>query len=360
MSAAPSSVADLFARYSTLSQVRQRAVAAIVGAIVADAGARPLHWLYDSDKLAGIVGDAAPEFWAVNACPYYTVALGLQSYYGDEALSMLASLPAGGVPVPADAFSKEALLARLASDFSPSSVYGAAMVLRNDPGRDKSVPLAGPWQGHILTHLLTAAAAGGPTGDAAAMDSDGFQASIPLIAKLAALFPGGDNDAGVMAVFLDAAAVLTCADAALAIQATAATLLRSVIVSGAVSREVLRDVGAAAGGVPAGLVDAVLAAPAPEHVRAFVATAKPFGVGCPYPGSFQVALLALVSFPTFVDASRANVMAGGDQCSRAMFLGSVLGAAHGIGSASGVPLDWIERTTAGVSAFETAINLVSE
>ena len=121
--------------------------------------------------------------------------------------------------------------------------------------------------------------------------------------------------------------------------------------SGKVNREIVSAVSA-----PAGLVEAAYLA-----VPAFsVAAVKPLGEGCPYPGSFQIALLAIVSYPTFVEAFRANVMVGGDQCSRSMFLGSVLGAAHGIGSAAGIPLDWIERTTAGAAAFEQAINLVSE
>ena len=53
----------------------QRRVNAIVAAFVADAAAMPLHWIYDTDVLAGILREAnataAPEFLSPSHAPFY-------------------------------------------------------------------------------------------------------------------------------------------------------------------------------------------------------------------------------------------------------------------------------------------------
>ena len=45
----------------SLQGVKERAAAALVGAAVADAAARPLHWIYDADKLKEILGDKVQQ-----------------------------------------------------------------------------------------------------------------------------------------------------------------------------------------------------------------------------------------------------------------------------------------------------------
>ena len=45
----------------SLQGVKGRAAAALVGAAVADAAARPLHWIYDEERLKEILEDKVPR-----------------------------------------------------------------------------------------------------------------------------------------------------------------------------------------------------------------------------------------------------------------------------------------------------------
>ena len=45
----------------SLQGVKERAAAALVGAAVADAAARPLHWIYDAEKLKEILGNKVQQ-----------------------------------------------------------------------------------------------------------------------------------------------------------------------------------------------------------------------------------------------------------------------------------------------------------
>jgi ADP-ribosylglycohydrolase len=61
------------------------------------------------------------------------------------------------------------------------------------------------------------------------------------------------------------------------------------------------------------------------------------GSSCHLPGSFQSPLVASLLGSRYVDAVRAAIVAGGDQASRSMVVGALMGAVEG---AKGVPNDW--------------------
>ena len=52
----------------------------------------PLQWIYDVDKLKGIVGDKDPVFWPESKCPFFKVPTGRNSCYGDIVGVSLKSL----------------------------------------------------------------------------------------------------------------------------------------------------------------------------------------------------------------------------------------------------------------------------
>ena len=76
-------VAHMISRIKKLSLTQQRCVAALLGATVADAATRPLHWIYNQTQLDGIVGGDNPEFWHENKSPFYSLPLGRCSGYND-------------------------------------------------------------------------------------------------------------------------------------------------------------------------------------------------------------------------------------------------------------------------------------
>lgn len=72
------------------------------------------------------------------------------------------------------------------------------------------------------------------------------------------------------------------------------------------------------------------------------------------PGAFQVSLLAAATATSYCDGIRKNMMAGGDNCSRSIYLGALLGAQYG---AQGVPQEWQQKVT-GFNEISIAINSI--
>lgn len=50
--------------------------------------------------------------------------------------------------------------------------------------------------------------------------------------------------------------------------------------------------------------------------------------------------MSLLDAKSYADGVRANMMAGGDCCSRSVFIGACLGAKFGIGN---IPVEWMEK-----------------
>ena len=48
---------SLLQKLKNLPAEKSRAAGALLGAAVADAAARPLHWIYDEDELKRVLGD---------------------------------------------------------------------------------------------------------------------------------------------------------------------------------------------------------------------------------------------------------------------------------------------------------------
>lgn len=54
---------------------------------------------------------------------------------------------------------------------------------------------------------------------------------------------------------------------------------------------------------------------------------------------------------SFMEAVRANIRCGGDSCGRAWIIGPAMAAVYGVGGAQGVPLSWLARVTDGDAIF---------
>ncbi|MBT3425348.1 MAG: hypothetical protein HOL98_02530 [Gammaproteobacteria bacterium] len=76
------------------------------------------------------------------------------------------------------------------------------------------------------------------------------------------------------------------------------------------------------------------------------------GMHCDLGAGVPSVLFNLKSTSSFVDAIRANIYAGGDNCGRAIILGAVCGGLYGVGGPSGIPTSWIAKleNQAGISA----------
>merc|ERR1711962_453775 len=82
-----------------------------------------------------------------------------------------------------------------------------------------------------------------------------------------------------------------------------------------------------------------------------------FGRPCYNPGSFLGALHAVQTSDSYPEAVRKTITAGGCNCSRAFFIGAMLGAKYGV---EGIPREWMEKTTNVGSILELAMNISSK
>lgn len=138
-----------------MATVKSRRVAAVVGALVADAAAQPLHWLYNEEKLKGIIGDEDEiEFWEPSHNPFYRIPLGSNTCYGDQAFVILKSL------VDKKGVDCEAIKNYTYEWFGPESAYEDAENAQYTVGKEDkinvkpSLPIHRPWRNGSIKHFL--------------------------------------------------------------------------------------------------------------------------------------------------------------------------------------------------------------
>jgi ADP-ribosylglycohydrolase len=66
--------------------------------------------------------------------------------------------------------------------------------------------------------------------------------------------------------------------------------------------------------------------------------------------------MAALTAGSYTEGVRMNMLAGGDNCSRGIYVGALLGAAHGEGS---VPAEWRAKLTEGAAMQAAAAGLFS-
>lgn len=74
------------------------------------------------------------------------------------------------------------------------------------------------------------------------------------------------------------------------------------------------------------------------------------------PGAFQNAVLAALTSGSYVEAVRKNMMAAGDNCSRSMYVGALMGAQEGT---AGIPQEWRAKTASYEELAAMAATVVS-
>eukprot|EP01034_Spumella_vulgaris_P036503 gene36503-45016_t len=73
-----------------------RASKIIQASFLADAATMPLHWIYNQKDIAVKLGDNAPAFFSPPSCPFYNYPAGVLSPYGDESIPLLRSISSAG------------------------------------------------------------------------------------------------------------------------------------------------------------------------------------------------------------------------------------------------------------------------
>ena len=313
----------------------QKNRAILLGAAVADAAARPLHWIYDLNKFKRLTaGSQKPEFWPKSESPFYTLPTGSNSSYFDLSLVMLRALYKNS-----GRFEPRVFVEHVLSHFGPNTPYEIAFrerEFRYTPKvREKGwpAPINGPWRHNLVTAMLESYSNTGEilAGPDTADEIDGFCAALPvwLFSK-----PEQRVAVGKKALKIVAGGDL-CEDHALAFwQLLELTLsgeqhpIHEVARNPSkywLSKQITEE------------IEQVISASDVEHAE-FV---ERVGKACRYPGTFQGALHAVLQATSYEEGVRMCIMAGGCNCSRAIQVGCLLGAIHG---EEKIPKKWLDST----------------
>ncbi|MEM9247172.1 MAG: ADP-ribosylglycohydrolase family protein [Pseudomonadota bacterium] len=279
--------------------VTEKLKTALFGAYVADAASLGLHWLYDPDRIDALEGPVAfrpPDPADFEGAKGVFVHPGKQagdlSHYGAQMRVMVRALAGGSYE---------------------QATYQSATTAAFGPG--------GWWHGYIdkATRGTLEGIASGRVPSGA--DDD----QIPALSKLPPLVAIGGSDAEI-----DDAVSVTNANGTAADSARAAAASLRAAFAGATIVEAL-EAGIAAAGPER---SKVLASSLQRAQEDAVAYGGELGRACPLPQSLPVSFQILAGATGFKDAVETNIRVAGDNCGRAIFVGAMAAAVHG------VPLDW--------------------
>ncbi len=285
--------------------------ACLMGALVADAASLGLHWLYDTERIAQIEAQSdtlaftplAPQNYA-GVAGYYAHAArgdGALTHYGETLwLAMQGSLESGFDPLR----------------------YQAAFAAHFGAGGNYVGYIDKPTRA-VLAHL--AAEQTTPSG----CDDDQLPAlnTLPLIAV------AHHRQAGFTARVEAAIAVTHVNDDATAYGQMFAHLLARLL-QGQPLALALAEASNGQEALQAALI---------SEENDSVAYGEITGRACHLHMGMPLAFHILARAQNYAEAIETNIRAGGDSAGRAIVIGAVLGAVHGIEGA-GIPLDWVLKT----------------
>lgn len=313
-------------------------LAAVLGAITADAAALGVHWLYDADRLKALQAESSLAFREPEAANYAGVPgyfahagkrAGENSFYGETCRLMLAHLARHGC------FDRLAYQKEWLAHFGPGGTYTG---YADHPTRN------------LVIRLLGCAT---PEDYPAASGSDDDQ--LPTLECVPALVAWHH---GKRAELIDTVlqAVAVAHDHPLARDAAAvATHALADVIAGAPLPEALSAAASAAGTMLKPLLTEALAMPALDAVAAAARFGMPCRLHQGLPLLFHIARHAA----NYREAVEANLLAGGDSCGRSLLLGAltaVRDALHGgtTQEEPGIPLRWLTRVHGAANCIRDA------
>ncbi len=298
-----------------------------LGATVADAAARPLHWVYDPKKLNQYIkGKKEIAFLKKSRSPFYSIKTGKVSGYNDVGQVMFKTLISSKKKSEIIKNFKR----NLVKNFGPGSAYWKNLKLRKKYKKIKwKMPMNGPWiHQNILETIQNIKTKKSTTGGKKVNESDGYCAALPYF-----LYNNSDTDlkrviksvANSKVNEIYALAKLKIIDLAMNGEKSPVNAFvrkygkkryfKSVVVN----------------------IKKVLRLKKHNHTK----VVKQFGKACSYPGTFMGSIHAMITSNNYKSAIIKTIKAGGCNCSRANFVGAYFAALKGI---KGIPKKWIKKT----------------
>ncbi|SDZ03936.1 ADP-ribosylglycohydrolase family protein [Nitrosomonas sp. Nm33] len=298
-------------------------VAAILGALVADAASLGLHWLYDPVRIEEIEKNGEVVFRQPNTADYAGASgffahgnkqAGESSGYGEVSLLMLKHLAKHG------GFNRAAYQLEFRTHFGPGGEYVGYI---DSPTRQ------------TLRVLLPLDIASFP--EVSGADDD----QMPALATIPALVATHHEpyDA-LMQRVKEAVRITNNNEIAVSAACCAATALQGIL-NGKSMIQALTDALVVAGNVLRPTLEQALAMETLDSVSA----AKSFGLACHVTEGLPIVFHIAKHASDYTTAIKTNIRAGGDSCGRAIMLGALV-AAHQTKQqnlASSIPLSWLAR-----------------
>ena len=297
-----------------------------LGATVADAAARPLHWVYNQKKLNSYIkGKKDFSFLKKNKSPFYNIKTGKVSGYNEIGQVMFETLLESHDNID-QRFKKNIM-----KNFGPGSIYWKNLGLRSKYRKVKDWRgiIKGPWiHQNVIETIKNIKLKKKITGGTKVNESDGFCASLPY-------FLYGFDFKSIEKII-------------------------SLVTVSKISRKYAL--------AKFHLIDLALKGaknPINEFIKKFrknsnfkiiinditkikkfnsqshSAIVRKLGMACSYPGTFNSSIHAILNSSNYKKAILKTIKAGGCNCSRANFIGAYFAALKGFNT---IPKSWIKKT----------------
>ena len=297
-----------------------------LGATVADAAARPLHWVYNQKKLLTYIkGKKDFTFLKKNKSPFYNIKTGKVSGYNEVGQVMFKTLVEGHENI------EERFKKNITKNFGPGSEYWKNLNLRAKYRKVKDWRgiIKGPWiHQNIIETVKNIKTKKKLTGGAKVNESDGYCAALPYflygcdLNSLKKII----STVTVSKVSLKyALAKFYLIDLALKGAKNPINEFLKKFKKNSYFKSVVDDIK---------IVKRLKSKP---HAK----VVKKLGMACSYPGTFNSSIHSIINSTNYKSAILGTIKAGGCNCSRVNFIGAYFAALKGVNS---IPKSWIKKT----------------
>ena len=297
-----------------------------MGATVADAAARPLHWVYNQKKLLTYIkGKKDFTFLTKNKSPFYNIKTGKVSGYNEVGQVMFKTLVEGHENI------EERFKKNITKNFGPGSDYWKNLNLRAKYRKVKDWRgiIKGPWiHQNIIETVKNIKNKKKLTGGAKVNESDGYCAALPFflygcdLNSLKKII----STVTVSKVSLKyALAKFYLIDLALKGAKNPINEFLKKFKKNSYFKSVVDD------------IRRVKRLKSKPHAK----VVKKLGMACSYPGTFNSSIHSIINSTNYKSAILRTIKAGGCNCSRVNFIGAYFAALKGINS---IPKSWIKKT----------------
>jgi len=306
-----------------------------LGATVADAAARPLHWVYDEKKLKSYIKRKKDiAFFKQNRSPFYSIKTGEVSGYNDVGKVMFRTLTATKEKKDIIINFKKNIL----KNFGPGSRYWKNLKLRKKYKKIKwTTAMKGPWiHQNILETIKNIKLKKTVTGGSKVNESDGYCAALPYSLfnnseqKLKKIIKTVANSKISEQFALAKIKIINLADEG---NKDPVNTFLKINIKNKYFKDVIKNIKK---------VRKLRNKPHNDVV-------KKFGKACSYPGTFNGSIHAIITTKNYKNAVIKTIKAGGCNCSRANFVGAYFAAKNGL---KGIPKNWIEKTKPAKDIFK--------